>query len=63
MPASGSDIPVELRDHELAATLQTLRGMGSVKVATGGDCAAFQHRVEWLTAGGDQPSLLVGADN
>ena len=58
-----TDISANVSDVKLQSLLETLPGMGAVRVERTGICHSYTWTVDWLQTGGDRPDLRVTASN
>ena len=53
------DIPANIDASNLQDVMETLPDMGKLSVIRAGLCSGYVWRVEWKTAAGDHPQLIV----
>lgn len=53
------DVPANISGNELKSVLENNFKIGQVSVSRVGTCASHNWTVEWVTTGGDQPTIAV----
>lgn len=48
-----------MSSDKLQSLLETLPGMGGLKVSRSGLCHSYIWTIDWLQVGGDRPALIV----
>lgn len=56
-------IPAAVTEEKLQSLLETVPGMGALKVSRSGLCHSYVWNIDWLQVGGDRAALLVNDSN